>query len=79
MTYWINSATGAHVAQTFNANTDNATGNATIGARTDGTFPLDNAYHRLYSFAMGNEYLDDAKASAIIAHLEARHGRSYVP
>jgi hypothetical protein len=32
---------------------------------------------RVYSCAMGNAYLDDARAAAIITHLQARHGRSY--
>jgi hypothetical protein len=36
-----------------------------------------NSEQRLYSLAMGNEYLDDTKAAAIIAALEARHGRAY--
>lgn len=34
---------------------------------------------RVYSFAAGNEFLDDTKATAIIEHLEARHGRDYTP
>ncbi len=77
-TWWNNSSSGTHISHTFYANTNNATGTATIGARPDNSSPLPAGNHLLYSFAMGNEYLDDTKAAALITALQVRHGRSYV-
>lgn len=42
------------------------------------TQPLQNG-SRIYHFSAGNEFLDDTKAAAIIAHLETRHVRNYTP
>lgn len=76
--FWIDMTTAEEVAHTFQTNTNAANGAATIAAYTNNTANLDSEF-RIYSVAMGNEYLDDAKAAAIIAHLEARHGRDYTP
>lgn len=76
---WINSLTATDIAQTFNASTLDPTGTFTIGSDADynGNFMTANEY--LYSLAMGNEYLDDAKAAAIIGYLETAHSRDYTP
>lgn len=75
---WINSATAEDVAFTMGASSgDPATGFFTLGAITSvGTSPIAND-GRVYTFAMGSEYLDNTKAAAIIAALNARHGRTY--
>ena len=76
--YWANSVMGADLAHTFGTTTAAAAQPATIGVNGNLTSNL-VAETSLYSFAMGNEYLDNTKAAAIIAHLEARHGRDYTP
>ena len=76
--YWVNSATGANLAHTFLTTTADAARPATIGVNGNLTSNF-LSETSMYSFAMGNEYLDDTKAAAIIAHLEARHGRNYAP
>lgn len=77
---WVNSASGSLFSHNFGATTTNSTDNfyilATKHAGTEGGYIME-AGTRFYSFAMGNEYLDDTKAAAILAHLGARHGRSY--
>lgn len=73
---WRNTATAANYAWTFGAYTANVATLATIGATPVAASPLLNNA-RLYSFAMGNQYLDNPQAAAIIAALEARHGRNY--
>lgn len=75
-THWRNSLTGSSVSHTFSTTTTDATRAARIGQRTTGNSPLLSG-NRLYAVAMGNEYLDNAKAASIIAHLNARHGRTY--
>ncbi len=77
-THWRNSLTGSSVSHTFSTTTTDATRAARIGQRTTGNSPLLSG-NRLYAVAMGNEYLDNAKAAAIIAALEARHNRDYTP
>lgn len=73
---WINSSTGTEDAHTFSTSTTDPANPAKIGAETDLGLLID-AEKRLYSLAMGNEYLDDTKAGLIITTLEARHGRDY--
>jgi hypothetical protein len=75
--YWISSTTSSEADHTFNASVANAASVLDVGAR-NGTDPF-LATTRLYSLAMGNEYLDNTKAAAIIAALEARHARDYTP
>ena len=66
--YWANSGTGADLAHTFGTTTAAAAQPATIGVNGNLTSNF-VAETSLYSFAMGNEYLDDAKAAAIIPFL----------
>lgn len=77
---WVNNASAGSFTHNFGASTINSTDSffilATRSSSTEGAFPME-AGTRLYSFAMGNEFIDDAKAAAIIAHLRARHGRAY--
>ncbi len=76
---WVNTTSGSTFSHSFSASAVNSTDNflimATRGSQ-DGQQIME-ADFRLYSFAMGNTLLDDAGAAAIIAHLNARHGRSY--
>ena len=74
--YWINSTTVTSNGTNTTVSSAASTGVPVIGAETDFGGALPNA-SRLYSFAMGNEYLDDNKAAIIIAHLNARHSRTY--
>lgn len=77
---WVNSTTGNSFTHSFSASVINSTDNfhllASRGPFQDGVQFME-ADLRLYSFAMGNEFLNDAGAAAIIAHLNARHGRAY--
>lgn len=75
---WLDTVTAANVAQTFVTATTAASAALTIATRLAATGRIDSGA-RLYSFAMGNEYLDNTKAAAIINHLEIRHGRNYAP
>ena len=76
---WLNSGTAVlEQAIAFSTNVVDAQYPARIGSRGDGSLFI-NAETRIYSVAGGNEYLDDTKAAAIIAALEARHGRDYTP
>lgn len=76
---WINTTTKEETSVTWTSNTDNTVnfdvgaggGSAHLGKAANGT--------RIYSFALGNEFIDDADAALIFAHLEARHGRDYTP
>lgn len=74
--YWINSTTVTSSGSNTTASSAASTGVPVIGAETDFGGALPNAA-RLYSFAMGNEYLDNTKAANIVAHMNARHGRLY--
>ena len=74
--FWINTPVADEKSHVFVSAANNATNRAQIFARGDGAGFMD-ANTRLYSFAMGNEYLDDNKTAIIIAHLNARHGRTY--
>ncbi len=73
---WIHGA-GTTYGLTYNATTADASNPMIIGAGTNGISAFLANGARMYSFAMGNEYLDDTKAAAIIAALEARHNRDY--
>lgn len=74
---WLNSATATEQALSFAAGTEDAAFPARIGSWGDDTRFL-NSETRIYSLALGNEYLDNTKAGALIAALGVRHGRSYV-
>jgi hypothetical protein len=63
---------------TFNTSTLDAAGALRIGAHTNGNAPVTNGT-RIYAVAMGNAFLDDQQAAAILAVYEARHGRDYTP
>lgn len=77
---WVNTASGSTITHGFSASALNSSDNfhilASRGPSQDGSYTME-ADLRLYSFAMGNEFLDNAGAAAIIAHLNARHGRNY--
>ena len=75
---WVNTTTATTTAISFTASSDNAAYPMRIGSWGDGSRAL-NAETRIYSVAGGNEYLDNTKAAAIIAALEARHARDYTP
>ena len=78
---WVNTASASTFTHSFSASSTPSTDNfhilATRGPFQDGGQIMD-ADFRLYSFARGNAFLDDAGAAAIIAHLNARHGRNYI-
>jgi hypothetical protein len=66
----VDTGTGTEVASTFSTTTSDASVFAKLFFSTQ-------AENRMYSLAMGNEYLDNTKAAAIIAALNTRHGRTY--
>lgn len=78
---WVNNMTASFFSHNFGASAVNSTDNfyiwATKSGATEASLPMESGAF-LYSFAMGNEFLDNAKATAIITHMNARHGRSYV-
>jgi hypothetical protein len=80
--FWFNTLTAEEISLTYGAtSTDPSVSSvpkiAACGAGTGQN--IMNNTTRIYSAAMGNEYLDNTKAAAIIAALEARHGRDYTP
>ena len=68
---WINSTTKQEFAHTFNTTTTDATTKAKI-SDFNASLQLHNNT-RLYHCSMGDEFLDDTKATAIIDHIVARH------
>ncbi len=74
--WWRQSATSQSSAFVMAASTQDA--EAKLRLHVD-EWGRTSDMSRLYHVSMGNEYLDDTKAAAIIAHLEARHGRDYTP
>lgn len=78
LTVWRGSTTGTPQSWVYNASTVAVTGAVALGASTSLASPQPSGF-LLYGVYGGNEYLDDTKAAAIIAHLEARHGRDYTP
>lgn len=80
--FWFSKTTGVTASMAANPTTVGASeGFFGIGATANEGAAKGNMSSgaRLYSFAAGNDFLDDTKAQAIIAHLEARHGRDYTP
>lgn len=79
--FWISRAgatgTAEEIAHTYNTTTSDPSAVFALSLFASG-FQLENGV-RVYGFAMGNEYLDNTKAAAIITHLETRHGRDYTP
>jgi len=76
--YWVSTTTAVENNVTFDTGTTDKNGSLTIGSNPNGSQALP-AGSKVYSVAIGNEFLDDTKAGDIIAHLEARHGRDYTP
>lgn len=70
--FWLNSTTSVSDAGAPASGTDAA--NAAMRL-----FSFADATARFYHASMGNELLDDTKASDIISFLETRHGRDYTP
>lgn len=75
--WWVNSTTATTTTANWNAETTDTSGDINVGA-TDLTAHLANTT-RFYTFACGNEFLDDAGAASIFSHLETRHDRDYTP
>lgn len=80
-TFWTGSATGDEVAGVIPSDTTlNSNQVANLMAAFSGANTPDTGTDtRLYSFAFGNEYLNDTKAAAIIDFYETRHSRDYTP
>jgi hypothetical protein len=72
---WYNTSTGTDTAQTFTASTANPVYDYNIMARNSVSAAPNGT--RLYSYALGNGFLDDTGAAAIKSALETRHGRTY--
>lgn len=72
---WVNSPTASVRVQTYAAGSSDSNGPAQIGAR-GGEGRLVNQT-RIYGVYLGNAYLDDAGAGAILTALRTRHGRAY--
>jgi hypothetical protein len=76
--FWLNTTTATEYAFALSDSVAAVSTLFTIFASSSGGFDAATG-DTIYSFAMGNEYLDNTKAAAIIAALEARHGRDYTP
>lgn len=79
--YWINSTTTDNtVAPSVAASTLDADSAKTIigSYQPVPLFGLQSG-GKIYSMAVGNEYLDNTKAAAIISYLETKHSRDYTP
>ena len=74
---WVNGLARENIDTTWDASSTNPTGSFVIGSNNTSTSYFLTANINMFSFAMGNEYLDDTKAAAIRSHLAARHVRSY--
>ncbi len=76
--WWFNNRTGTTVSKTWSNQNSNPTVNFYIGGSRDtANRGLMTNGSRYYSFAVGNEFLDDTKAGLIFDHLNDRHGRTY--
>lgn len=77
---WLNATTAVTYSMIFGESSTNSTDNFFVMANrvstTNGATAMENGT-LYYSFAMGNEFLNDTKAAALFAHLRARHGRAY--
>lgn len=76
---WLNSRTKVESSYNLEDTTTDSDEMFRIGAGSDGgaaTLLMENGT-RVYSFAAGNEFIDDAGAAKIINHLNRRHGRTY--
>jgi hypothetical protein len=69
--HWIDTDTASDVSHTYNTSTAAASGLATTGATADNGTTIDSG-GIITSFAMGDGYLDNTRAAAIRANLEAR-------
>ncbi len=72
---WLNSTTGVDNSITPNTTTTDTSDVSDIG--TTNGFSILSAGTKVYGYAMGNEFLDDTKATAICEALETRHNRDY--
>jgi len=75
---WFDTATASNVAQTYATSTADSNNKFGIGG-LGGAKVVAGADYDWASVAFFNEYLDNTKAAAIIAALEARHARDYTP
>lgn len=79
---WLNSADVDYTANVNMVTDTVATTNYWLGAAANSSNAPSLAINtdaQIKYFAFGNEFLDDTKAAALIAHLEARHGVDYTP
>ena len=74
--FWINTTTKESIAQNFGATTTDPINKMHIGSQGDEAQAVHNTI-RIYSWAIGNEFLDDTKAGIIITHMNTRHNRTY--
>lgn len=77
---WLNTTTSSSYSMIFGASSTASTDDffimATRNSTTNGANAMESGTY-LYSFAMGNEFLDNTKAEALFSHLRARHNRAY--
>lgn len=80
---WVNTTTALQNGNVWDTNSADTNGIFMIGARSDNTDTANDIVAngtRIYHFSCGNEFLTDAKAADIFAHLETRHSpRDYTP
>jgi hypothetical protein len=72
--YWMNTCTASTVSATFNTDTgqsNEASGTAIAATPNEGGIAgVQDSEFEFYIFAMGNEYIDDTKATDIFEYLE---------
>lgn len=73
---WVNSRTATELAIVFGVCTSGSTNVPVIGRRFTNSTSLP-AGSLVYSFAMGNGYIDNTAAGLIIDTYNSRHGRTY--
>lgn len=77
--FWADTTTKEELTYTLGTETTDADGVAAIAANSTAGAGKPASGTRIYSVAMGNSYIDNTAAAAIISHLETRHGRDYTP
>jgi len=73
---WVNSRTADVLAHTFNTTTTDPSRDLQICDIGNGAASMNNL-SRVYTFAMGNEYLDNTNAGLLFDALNTRHSRTY--
>ena len=75
--FWTESSTSTEGTQSFNSATGAPVGKMHLGSAVNGLNNL-STEDRVYAMAMGNSYLTDVEAAAIISEYETRHGNTYI-